>query len=69
MALMQKVRPHHVALAVLTILAYLSGDFGLVHDWPGYGVAAIICFRLLWAPLACHRPSTTSKPFVRYRTS
>ena len=49
MALMQKVRAYHVALAVLTILAYLSGDFGLVHDWLGYGVAAIICFRLLWA--------------------
>lgn len=49
MALMHKIRVYHAALAVLTILAYLSGDFGLVHDWLGYGVAAIICFRLLWA--------------------
>lgn len=32
MNLMQKVRVYHAALAVLTVLAYLSGDFGLVHD-------------------------------------
>lgn len=49
MALMQKVRAYHAALAVLTVLAYLTGDFGLVHDWLGYAVAAIIGFRLLWA--------------------
>ena len=49
MALMQKVRAYHGALAVLTVLAYLTGDFGLVHDWLGYAVAGIICFRLLWA--------------------
>ena len=46
---MHKIRVYHAALAVLTILAYLSGDFGLAHDWLGYVVAAIICFRLLWA--------------------
>ncbi len=49
MTLMQKVRTYHATLAVLTVLAYLTGDFGLVHDWLGYGVAAIIGFRLLWA--------------------
>lgn len=49
MALMQKVRAYHAALAVLTVLAYLTGDFGLVHDWLGYAVAAIVGFRLLWA--------------------
>jgi len=49
MALMQKVRTYHAALAILTVLAFLTGDFGLVHDWLGYGVAAIIGFRLLWA--------------------
>ncbi len=49
MALMQKVRIYHAGLAVLTVIAYLTGDFGIVHDWIGYGVAAIIGFRLLWA--------------------
>lgn len=49
MSLMHKVRVYHAALAVLTVLAYLSGDFGLVHDWLGYGVAAIVLLRLLWA--------------------
>jgi len=49
MNLMQKVRVYHAALAVLTVLAYLSGDFGLVHDWLGYGVAVVIALRLLWA--------------------
>ncbi len=49
MNLMHKVRLYHAALAVLTVLAYLTGDFGLVHDWLGYGVAAILALRLLWA--------------------
>jgi len=46
---MERVRAYHVTLATLTILAFLTGDFGFVHDLPGYGVAAIIVFRLLWA--------------------
>ena len=49
MTLMQRIRAYHAALAILTILAFLSGDFGLVHDWLGYGVALVIGFRLLWA--------------------
>jgi len=49
MSLMHKVRFYHAALAILTVLAYLSGDFGLVHDWLGYGVAVVIALRLLWA--------------------
>ncbi len=49
MSLMHKVRFYHAALAIFTVLAYLSGDFGLVHDWLGYGVALIIALRLLWA--------------------
>ena len=49
MSLMHKVRVYHAALAVLTVLAYLTGDFGLVHDWLGYGVAIVIGLRLLWA--------------------
>lgn len=49
MSLMKRIRVYHAALAILTVLAFLSGDFGLVHDWLGYGVAAVIGFRLVWA--------------------
>ena len=49
MSLMHKVRFYHAGLAVFTVLAYLSGDFGLVHDWLGYVVAAVLAMRLLWA--------------------
>lgn len=49
MSLMHKVRFYHAALAIFTLLAYLSGDFGLVHDWLGYVVAAVLAMRLLWA--------------------
>lgn len=49
MSLMHKVRVYHAALAALTLLAYLSGDLGVVHDVLGYGVAVIIFLRLIWA--------------------
>lgn len=49
MSLMHKVRIYHAALAVLTVLAYLTGDFGIVHAWLGYGVAIVIASRFLWA--------------------
>jgi cytochrome b len=49
MSLMKRIRAYHAALAVLALLAFLTGDFGLVHSWLGYGVAAIIVLRLLWA--------------------
>ena len=49
MSLMHKVRFYHAALAIFTVLAYLSGDFGLVHDWLGYVLAAVLAMRLLWA--------------------
>ena len=48
MNLKQHVRVFHVTLATLTILAFISGDFGVVQDILGYGVAAIIALRLLW---------------------
>lgn len=47
--MMQRLRLYHAVLAMSTILAYLSGEMGLVHAWFGYGVAAIILFRLGWA--------------------
>ena len=42
MNLMQRVRAYHVTLATLTILAFVTGDFGFIHDLLGYGVAAVI---------------------------
>ena len=46
---MHQIRIYHVSLAILSILAYVTGDFGVIHSWLGYGVAAVIVFRLLWA--------------------
>jgi cytochrome b len=45
---MKKIRTYHAALAILTSLAWLSGDFGAIHDWLGYAVGVIILFRILW---------------------
>lgn len=49
MSLMHKIRGYHAALAILTLLAYFSGDFGAIHDWLGYAVGIIIVLRLGWA--------------------
>lgn len=49
MSIIQKIRTYHAALAIMAILSYLTGEFGIIHSWLGYGVAAIILFRLLWA--------------------
>jgi cytochrome b len=49
MNIMQRIRIYHATLAVLAILAYLTGELGIVHAWLGYGVAIVIALRLLWA--------------------
>jgi cytochrome b len=49
MNIMQRIRVYHATLAILAILAYLTGELGLVHAWLGYGVAIVITLRLLWA--------------------
>jgi cytochrome b len=49
MSLIHKIRIYHASLGILAVLAFFTGDFGLVHDWIGYGVGLIIVFRLLWA--------------------
>lgn len=46
---MHKIRSYHAALAVVTLLAYFTGDFGFIHDWLGYVVGVIIIARLIWA--------------------
>ena len=48
MNIMQRIRIYHATLAILAILAYLTGELGLVHAWLGYGVAIVITLRLLW---------------------
>lgn len=49
MSVMNRVRLYHATLAVLAILAYLTGEIDPVHAWLGYGVAVVIVLRLLWA--------------------
>jgi len=46
---MNRVRLYHAFLATLAIAAYLSGEMDPVYAWLGYGVAAVIVLRLLWA--------------------
>jgi cytochrome b len=36
-------------LAILALLAFVTGEWGIIHIWLGYGVGAVIIFRLLWA--------------------
>ena len=45
----ERLRLFHAALATTALLAYATGEAGLIHAWIGYAVAAIIVFRLLWA--------------------
>lgn len=49
MSLMHKIRWYHAVLAITTLLAYFTGDFGFIHDWLGYVVGVIIVARLGWA--------------------
>jgi cytochrome b len=49
MKAIQLIRGYHAALAVSSILAYLTGELGLIHAWLGYGVAVIIALRLVLA--------------------
>lgn len=49
MSIMHRIRIYHAVLAVLAILAYLTGDDDGIHAWLGYAVAAVVVFRLLWA--------------------
>lgn len=49
MNLMRRIRLYHATLGILSLLAYITGDFGLIHAWLGYGVAIVILIRLLWS--------------------
>jgi len=49
MNVMNRVRLYHALLAFLAIATYLTGEINPYHAWLGYGVAAVIVLRLLWA--------------------
>jgi cytochrome b len=49
MNIIKTLRLYHAALAISALLAYVTGELGLIHAWLGYGVALIIIFRLLLA--------------------
>jgi len=49
MNIMHRIRLYHATLGILSLLAYMTGDFGLIHAWLGYGVAIVILIRLLWS--------------------
>jgi len=49
MQVMRRLRLYHAALAVLVVLAYVTGGENFFHAWLGYGIAAIILVRLAWA--------------------
>ena len=59
MQVMHRLRLYHAALAVLVVLAYVTGDDDPVHAWLGYGVAAIILVRLAWALTGVHQLGLT----------
>lgn len=46
---MHRLRLYHALLVALVLASYLSGEWGIVHAWFGYGVAAIILVRLVMA--------------------
>jgi cytochrome b len=49
MQIFEKIRAYHAGFAVLTALSYVTGEAGEIHEVLGYGVAALILFRLGWA--------------------
>jgi cytochrome b len=49
MAVIHRIRIFHAFLALTFLAAYFSAEMGLIHAWLGYGVAALILFRLIWA--------------------
>lgn len=43
------LRLFHAALAIMAVLAYLSGELGAAHLWIGYALAVLFAARLLLA--------------------
>ena len=49
MNVIKYLRLYHATLAITALLAYITGEVGIIYAWLGYGVALIIVMRLLWA--------------------
>ena len=49
MSVMHRIRIFHAFLALLVLASYFSAEMGIIHAWLGYGVAAFILVRLIWA--------------------
>lgn len=49
MPVMTRLRAYHAVLAVLVLAAYFSTEWGKVHAWIGYGVAAVVLVRVVMA--------------------
>lgn len=49
MPTMHRLRLYHAFLVAFVLASYVSGEWGMVHAWLGYGVAAIIVMRLVMA--------------------
>jgi cytochrome b len=49
MPVMTRLRAYHAVLAVLVLAAYFSTEWGKIHAWFGYGVAAVILVRVVMA--------------------
>ena len=49
MTMLNRIRLYHITLALLAMLAYFTGELGLIHAWLGYGVAVVVLLRLFWA--------------------
>ncbi|MDB5597223.1 MAG: cytochrome [Hyphomicrobiales bacterium] len=52
MSVFSKLRAYHATLAILAILAYLTAEWGLIHNWIGYTLAAVLLTRLTIVVLA-----------------
>jgi cytochrome b len=48
MTTFEKLRLYHAVLGCGCVMAYLTGEFGWIHAWIGYTVAAIIAGRIVW---------------------
>lgn len=46
MSVFSKLRAYHATLAILAIAAYLTAELGLIHNWIGYTLAAVLLARL-----------------------
>jgi len=46
-----QLRLYHAMLAVSGLVAYATGEAGIVHAWIGYALVGIILFRLAWGML------------------